>query len=94
MFPELSLIEQIMIGTGIIMAIATFLCLYRAVVGPSEADRVVSINIIGTKTVVIISIVAMVFDQEFFLDVAMVYALISFATTIGIAKYMEKGALE
>ena len=94
MFPELIFIEQVMIGTAIIMAIATFLCLYRAVVGPTEADRVVSINIIGTKTVVIISIIAVVFGQDFFLDVALVYALISFATTIGIAKYMEKGALE
>jgi multicomponent Na+:H+ antiporter subunit F len=85
---------NVFIGVGVVVMVATFFCLYRAVVGPSEADRVVSINIIGTKTVVIISLVSLVFHQEFFLDVALVYALISFIATIGIAKYMEKGALE
>jgi multicomponent Na+:H+ antiporter subunit F len=93
MGPE-SFIENVFIGVAIILMAATFLCLYRAVVGPSEADRVVSINIIGTKTVVIISLISLVFHQEFFLDVALVYALISFVATVGIAKYMEKGALE
>lgn len=94
MYPELTMIETVFIGVAVILMTATFFCLYRAVVGPSEADRVVSINIIGTKTVVIISLVSIVFHQEFFLDVALVYALISFVATIGIAKYMEKGALE
>lgn len=88
------MLEQAFIVTGILLTAATFLCLYRAVMGPSAADRVVSINIIGTKTVVIIALVSLVFHQEFFLDVALVYALISFVATIGIAKYMEKGALE
>lgn len=88
------LLEQSFILTAIILTAAAFLCLYRAVVGPTQADRVVSINIVGTKTVVIISLVSLVFHQEFYLDVALVYALISFITTIGIAKYMEKGALE
>ncbi len=88
------LLENSFIITAIILTTAAFFCLYRAFVGPTEADRVVSINIIGTKTVVIISLVSLVFHQEFFLDVALVYALISFITTIGIAKYMEKGALE
>lgn len=95
MFPEVTtLVDQAFIATAIILAAATFLCLYRAIVGPSDADRIVSINIIGTKTVVIISLISLVFRQEFFLDVALVYALISFIATVGIAKYMEKGALE
>lgn len=94
MFPELTFLDQAFIATGILLTAATFLCLYRAVVGPSAADRVVSINVIGTKTVLIISLVSIVFHQEFFLDVAMVYALISFVATVGIAKYLEKGALE
>lgn len=94
MYPELTFLDQVFIATGILLTAATFLCLYRAVVGPSAADRVVSINVIGTKTVLIISLVSIVFHQEFFLDVAMVYALISFVATVGIAKYLEKGALE
>lgn len=87
------MLEQIFALTAVILTFATFLCLYRATAGPSATDRVISINVIGTKTVVIISLVSLVFHQEFFLDVALVYALISFVATIGVAKYLEKGAL-
>lgn len=88
------MLDNIFIVTAIILTFATFLCLYRAAAGPTASDRVVSINVIGTKTVVIIAIISLVFHQEFFLDVALVYALISFVATIGVSKYLEKGALE
>lgn len=88
------MLEQVFIATSILLMAATFLCLFRAVLGPTDADRVVAINVIGTKAVVIISLISLVFYQEFFLDVAMVYALISFVATIGIAKYLQKGSLE
>lgn len=86
--------ETVFIAVTVILTMATFLCLFRAYVGPTAEDRIVAINVIGTKTVVIISIVSLVFHQEFFLDVALVYALVSFITTVGIAKYMEKSTLE
>ena len=88
------MLEQVFIATSILLMAATFLCLFRAVLGPTDADRIVAINVIGTKAVVIISLISLVFYQEFFLDVAMVYALISFVATIGIAKYLQKGSLE
>lgn len=81
------------IGAVAVMAMI-FLALVRAVAGPTAADRVVAINIIGTKTLLIITLIARLYRQEFFLDIAMVYALMSFITTIGVAKYLEKGALE
>jgi multicomponent Na+:H+ antiporter subunit F len=87
-------LDGVFIAVAVLLTAATFLCLYRAVLGPSAADRVVAINVIGTKAVVIISLVSLAFHQEFFLDVAMVYALISFVATVGIAKYLEKGSLE
>ncbi len=88
------MITSFLIITCIVLTIMTFLCLYRAYVGPTAADRVVAINIIGTKTVVIIALVSFVYGQDAFLDIALVYALISFIATVGIAKYLEKGALE
>jgi hypothetical protein len=48
----------------------------------------------GTKTLIIITLIARIYGHEYFLDIAMVYALMSFVTTIGIAKYLEKGALD
>ncbi len=80
--------------SAIILLLLTFLCLTRAALGPTVADRVAAINVIGTKTMVLIALVSFIFGQEFFLDVALVYALIAFVMTIGVAKYLEKGALD
>ena len=82
-------------GLGaILIMLMIFLSLIRALRGPSAPDRVAAINIIGTKTVVIITLIARVYGQKYFLDIAMVYALMSFITTIGVAKYLEKGVLD
>ena len=75
------------VGLGILVLL--FACLWRAVLGPTVADRVVAINVISTKTMVLISMMAAIFGEGFFLDVAMVYAVIGFLATVGIAKYLE-----
>lgn len=68
-----------------------FACLARAVVGPTAIDRLLAINIIGTKTVTVIAVISYVFGEAFFLDAAIVYALISFLMTVTVAKYLETG---
>ena len=79
---------------AIAVAVMIMLSLVRALVGPTAPDRVAAINIIGIKTLVIITLIARLYGQEFFLDIAMIYALMSFIATIGVSKYLEKGALE
>ena len=79
---------------AILVMLMIFLSMIRALAGPTAPDRVAAINIIGTKTLIIITLIARIYGQEYFLDIAMVYALMSFITTIGIAKYLEKGALD
>lgn len=70
-----------------------FLCLVRAILGPSVPDRVAAINLVGTKTAVLMVFIAVATDQLYFFDVALVYALISYLMTVGMAKYFEKGSL-
>ncbi len=79
---------------AILVMLMIFLSLIRALLGPTAQDRVAAINIIGTKTLVIITLIAKVYGHQYFLDIAMVYALMSFITTVGVAKYLEKGALD
>ncbi len=82
-------------GCGAIaIMLLIFLSLYRAVKGPTAPDRVVAINVIGTKTVLLITLISRLYGQEYYLDIAVIYALMSFIATVGIAKYLEKGALE
>ena len=92
------ILEQIldyMYSTGaILIMLMIFLSMIRALAGPTAADRVVAINIITTYTLIIITLIARIYEQVYFLDIATVYALMGFITTIGVAKYMEKGALD
>lgn len=77
--------------TAAALLLLTFLSLYRAAVGPTVADRVVAVNVVSTKTVAVIAVVSYLADARFFLDVALVYALIGFLTTVGVANYVERG---
>lgn len=76
---------------GITLALTSFFCLYRAVKGPSAPDRVVAINVIGTKTLVILVLFAFIYGRTLYIDVAIVYALINFLATITISRYLELG---
>jgi len=60
--------------------------LYRVVRGPTVQDRIIAINVLGTSTVVVIGFVAAALDRPFFLDIALVYALLNFLLSIAAAK--------
>ena len=68
------------IATLITMALA----LVRAVLGPTVYDRVLSVNMFGTKTVLLLSVIAFLAGRPDFLDLALVYALINFIGVIAI----------
>jgi multicomponent Na+:H+ antiporter subunit F len=75
----------------VLLALVT---LYRAAVGPTAADRVVAVNATGTTTVLVIALLAAVFDQPAFLDIAIVYALLNFLMSIAISKFtVERGGV-
>ncbi|MDF2678434.1 MAG: MnhF [Bacillota bacterium] len=71
------------------LAITIIGSIYRAIKGPSAADRLIAINVIGTKTIVLILMISLLLGETFFVDVAIVYALISFVASIVIANYIQ-----
>lgn len=73
-------------AAALVLVFLLFGCLLRAYLGPTAADRVVAVNVIGTKAVILLCLVSAVFEEGFFLDVALVYALISFLATICLAR--------
>ena len=81
-------------AAAILILIAVFLVLYRAIKGPTIYDRVLAVNVIGTKTVVLLAIIGFIYARPHFLDIALVYALINFIATIAILKYMDTGGLD
>lgn len=70
------------------------LCLVRAYLGPTPADRLLAINVIGTKTLVALSLLAFVFERALFVDVALVYGLLNFVVTLAASRLIETGRLE
>ena len=69
------------------------LAMLRAALGPTAYDRVLALNNIGTKTVVLIAVLGFVNGRPDFLDLALAYALINFIGTIAVLKYIEYGDL-
>jgi len=81
-------------AAAIVIIFAVFLALYRAVKGPRVCDRVLAVNVIGTKTVVLIALIGYIYERPHFMDIALVYALINFIATIAFLKYREMGRLD
>ncbi|MBN2013550.1 MAG: pH regulation protein F [Candidatus Altiarchaeota archaeon] len=75
------------------LVFTAFLCLYRVVIGPRAGNRIIAINVIGTKTVVLLVLVGFIYGSPYFVDVALVYALVNFIMTLAVAKYLETGGI-
>ena len=74
-------------------AIAIFitmgLALARAILGPSVYDRVLAVNMFGTKTVLLLAVVAFLYGRPDFLDLALAYALINFIGVLAVLGFFQ-----
>ncbi len=73
--------------------ITMFLALVRLFAGPTLYDRVLAVNTFGTKTVLLIGVMGFLTERPEFLDIALLYALINFISTIAILKFFRYRAL-
>ena len=69
------------------------LALVRALLGPTVYDRILAVNVFGTKTVLLIAVYGFLTGRPEFLDIALVYALINFIGVIAILKFFSFGDL-
>ncbi len=73
----------------IAILVTLFLALLRAMLGPSLFDRILAVNMFGTKTVLFIAVVGFLMGRPEFLDIALVYALMNFISVIAILRFFE-----
>ena len=78
--------------TGAALAMLA-LALVRAIVGPTVYDRVLAVNIFGTKTVLLLALLAFISGRLDVLDIAIAYALINFIGIIAVLRFFEYGEL-
>ena len=81
-----------MYGVAIIAILITIgLALVRALLGPTVYDRIAAVNMVGTKTVLMIAVLAFLTGRHDLLDIALVYALINFLGVVAVLKLVEQG---
>lgn len=77
----------------IALLVTMALALLRAVLGPTVYDRVLSVNMFGTKTVLLLSVIAFLFGRPDFLDLALAYALINFIGVLAVLEFFRSRAV-
>jgi multicomponent Na+:H+ antiporter subunit F len=73
--------------------VTMLLALVRALKGPTVYDRVLAVNMFGTKTVLLLAVIGFLTGRPDFLDLSLVYVLINFIGTIAILKFVEFGII-
>ena len=80
-------------AAAIPLLITMIMALIRAIKGPSIYDRIVAVNMFGTKIVLMIAVLGFLMGRPDFMDIALVYALINFVGTIAVLKVFKYGDL-
>jgi len=69
------------------------MAMVRALRGPTIFDRILALNMFGTVTVMLLSVLSFVVGRPDFLDIAIIYALMNFIGTTAVLKYFRYGNL-
>lgn len=78
---------MIWLGTAMAAILAALgVALARAFLGPTLYDRILAINMVGTKTVIFVAVVGFLMGRPAFLDIALFYALANFVGTVAVLK--------
>jgi len=72
-----------------ILAVSSFMILYRIGAGPSASDRAVAIDILGVLVVGFVCLSAIITGQDFYINLAIAWSLVNYIGTLALAKYLE-----
>jgi multicomponent Na+:H+ antiporter subunit F len=75
----------------IIAGVSIILCLVRMLKGPTASDRAIAVDTVTTVVVAFLVLLGFIFERYVYLDVSLVYSVISFVGLIAIARFLEKG---
>ena len=82
--------DAFFLGIGVALCLMMLLALFRAILGPTAIDRIMGVNVIGTKTTVLLVLIGTLYHRvDMFVDIALAYALLNFIVTIGASRYFQ-----
>jgi multicomponent Na+:H+ antiporter subunit F len=86
-----SLTEITIIISALLIFFSIVFGIIRLVIGPETVDRVVAIDLLTIVTIALIALLAHQAERYIYLDVALVYGLLSFLGVLAVARYLERG---
>lgn len=76
----------LLIGAVIILAVLIIVSMIRSVLGPRIADRIIAVNMIGTMIIMVIAILSVYLNENYLVDICLIYAMISFLGVVVLCK--------
>lgn len=70
----------------LILAVLIICSMIRSVLGPRTADRIIAVNMAGTMVISIIAILSVFLEQNYLVDICLIYAMISFLGVVVLCK--------
>lgn len=85
--PEVETLQKILlISSAVFLSVTIFVSLLRAALGPRYSDRIIAGSIIGTKVIVLISVLALIIGENYLADICLIYAIINFLSVVVLAR--------
>lgn len=83
----ISFFLYVAIGLCLIMVLS----IYRVLFGPTTLDRLIGVNAIGSKTVILLLLIGFLYGRvDMFVDIALAYGLLNFVAVVAAARYFHK----
>ncbi|MEW6429276.1 MAG: monovalent cation/H+ antiporter complex subunit F [Thermodesulfobacteriota bacterium] len=83
--------EGFLVTVGVALLLLMMATLYRAIAGPTVLDRIVGVNVIGTKSTVLIVLIGSLNGQiDMFVDIALTYAMLNFIVSLAAARFFQR----
>ena len=73
----------------IVIAVLALFTLFRIFLGPTIWDRLLGLNLLSSKIIILIALYSLLMEKSYLLDIAIVYALLGFISIIFIARFVQ-----
>lgn len=83
--------NEFFLSVSIALCILMSVSMYRAIFGPTVLDRLIGVNAIGSKTVVLLLLIGFLYERvDMFVDIALAYAFLNFVAVLAASRYFHK----
>ncbi|NIR16444.1 MAG: pH regulation protein F [Desulfobacterales bacterium] len=83
--------EYAFLYCSLFLSLLMLISLYRGVFGPTVLDRLIGANAIGSKTVVLLILIGLIYGRvDMFVDIALAYAMLNFIAVLAASRYFQK----